>query len=193
MLYEFESLALSFNPDKKIGTEISDIMNVLAESDNLIDYTVIKNKFYEIFIIDALIGNTERHNGNWGFLISSKTKEITFSPIYDCGSCLNPILEDGKMACMSEEEIKNLSFNVHSCLRDDDKRINYFPYLKSMKNEELNLAIRRVFNKIDIKKINEFIDNIACLSEMRKDFYKKIINNRYSVIKDIYNKLESFN
>lgn len=29
-------------------------------------HTVVRN-FWDIFIADALIGNTDRHNGNWGF------------------------------------------------------------------------------------------------------------------------------
>ena len=43
-------------------------MEVLAESHSLIDVKKIKEKFFEMFIIDGLIGNTDRHNGNWGFL-----------------------------------------------------------------------------------------------------------------------------
>ena len=42
-----------------------------------------------MFVIDSLIGNTDRHNGNWGFLVNKSTDKIKFSPIYDCGSCLN--------------------------------------------------------------------------------------------------------
>jgi len=110
-------LALSFNPDKKIETEISDIMEVLLESHSLIDVKKIKEKFFEMFIIDCLIGNTDRHNGNWGFLLNKETKEIKFSPIYDCGSCLNPLLEDVEIEKMSSEELKNLAVNSYSCLK----------------------------------------------------------------------------
>ncbi len=47
-----------------------------------------------MFIIDSLIGNTDRHNENWGFLLNKNTGKVEFAPIYDCGSCLNPMLED---------------------------------------------------------------------------------------------------
>lgn len=36
-----------------------------------------------MFIIDGLIGNTDRHSGNWSFILNNITKEINFSPIYD--------------------------------------------------------------------------------------------------------------
>ena len=55
-LYEFDSLALSTNPDKKINTEISDIMEVI-ESSNLINSDKTKKIFWDMFVVDALIGN----------------------------------------------------------------------------------------------------------------------------------------
>ena len=70
-LYEFENLALSTNPDKKIETELSDIMEVIEQS-KMIDSAETKEKFWDMFIIDSLIGNTDRHNGNWGFLVNKE-------------------------------------------------------------------------------------------------------------------------
>jgi len=191
VLYEFENLALSFNPDKKIETEIADIMEVLDESKNLIDTKKTKEKFFDIFIIDSIIGNTDRHNGNWGFLLNKETKQIDFSPIYDCGSCLNPMLEDNEIENMREEEFKNLAVNSYSCIKENGKKINCIPYLKSMNNTNCNEAILRVFNDIDINKINSFIDSIDCINKKRLEFYKRIISYRYNIIKDIYNKLKN--
>ena len=96
VLYEFENLALSTNPDKKIETELNDIIEVIEES-KMINKEETKEKFWDMFIIDSLIGNTDRHNGNWGFLLNKNTGNAEFSPIYDCGSCLNPMLEDEKI------------------------------------------------------------------------------------------------
>ena len=190
ILYEFENLALSTNPDKKIETEISDIMEVLTEAKHLINTDEIKEKFWDMFIIDCLIGNTDRHNGNWGFILNKETNKIIFSPIYDCGSCLNPILEDNELEKINETEIKNLAVNCYSCLKENGKKINYMIYLKEMKNIDCNKAIIRIFNNINIKEINNFIDNIECMSKTRKEFYKEIINIRYKELKEIYNFLQ---
>lgn len=62
MLYEFENLALSTNPDKKIETELRDIMEVI-EASGMISTEEIKQKFWDMFIVDSLIGNPVRHNG----------------------------------------------------------------------------------------------------------------------------------
>lgn len=184
ILYEFESLALSTNPDKKIGTEISDIMEVIEEN-KMIDSETTKQKFWDMFVIDSIIGNTDRHNGNWGFLLNKNTGTVTFSPIYDCGSCLNPMLEDTEIEKFTETELKNLAINCYSCLRDNGKKINYMTYIKEMKNQECNNAIKRLFANIDIGKIENFIDNIECMTDIRKEFYKRIINQRYAIIKNI--------
>lgn len=184
ILYEFENLALSTNPDKKIETELNDIMEVIEES-NLLDSSKTKEMFWNMFVIDSLIGNTDRHNGNWGFLVNKSTGKIKFSPIYDCGSCLNPIIEDDEILKMNETEIKNLALNCYSCIKEDGKKINYMSYIKSLKNAECTNAVKRLIPNIDINKIIEFIDNISCISNIRKNFYKKILMLRYDIIKSI--------
>lgn len=185
ILYEFENLALSTNPDKKIETELSDIMEVIEEN-KMINTIETKEKFWEMFVIDSLIGNTDRHNGNWGFLLNKKTGKVSFSPIYDCGSCLNPMLEDEELKKMHETELKNLAINCYSCIKENGKKINYMSYIKQRKNSECNNAIKRIFSNIDINKIIEFIDKIETMSKVRKEFYKSIINCRYEIIRNVY-------
>ena len=165
VLYEFENLALSANPDKKIETEISDIMEVIEEIKKMKQINIslndnINEKFWDMFIIDSIIGNTDRHNGNWGIIVDSKTSKAQFAPIYDCGSCLNPMLEDEELERISETEIKNLAINCYSCIKENGKKINYMTYIKSLKNEECNSAIKRIFKKISIEKIDNFINEI---------------------------------
>lgn len=188
-LFEFEGLALSTNPDKKIDTELSDIIDVIEEC-KMINSSETKLKFWKMFVVDALIGNTDRHNGNWGFLVNKKTKQITFAPIYDCGSCLNPMIEDKEIESLSDTELRNLAINCYSCLKEDGKKINYMVYIKSMKNENCNDAVKGIFPKININEINDFISGINYISEKRKAFYLNIIEQRYTIIKNVYKKIE---
>ncbi len=184
-LYEFENLALSTNPDKKIETELCDILDVIDEIKTMIPNDT-KEKFWNMFVIDGLIGNTDRHNGNWGFLMNTKSNKVEFAPIYDCGSCLNPMLEDEQIENLNEVEMKNIAINCYSCIKENGKKINYMSYIKSMKNENCNDAISRVFTKINIEQINNFINEIECMSNTRKNFYKNIIGMRYEIIKNVY-------
>ena len=185
ILYEFENIALSTNPDKKIETELADIMEVIEEN-KMINSVETKEKFWDMFIIDSLIGNTDRHNGNWGFLSNKNTGKVEFSPIYDCGLCLNPMLEDEEIKGITDTELKNLAINCYSCLKNNGKKINYITYLKQMQNEECNCAIKRLFPSINIEEIKKMIDGIECMTEVRKDFYKKILEYRYEILKNIY-------
>lgn len=185
ILYEFENLALSTNPDKKIETELNDIMEVIEEG-RMINTQETKQKFWDMFVIDSLIGNTDRHNGNWGFLLNKNTGKVEFSPIYDCGSALNPMIEDDEMERINETELKNLAINCYSCLKENGKKINYVTYMKQMKNEECNKAIKRLFLDINVDEINNFIDTVEGMSTTRKDFYKKMIAKRYEILKEIY-------
>ncbi len=188
-LYEFENLVLSVNPDEKIGTDIKEIMDIINGSSNLIDVEDTKLLFWNMFIVDAIIGNTDRHNGNWGFLVDKVKNKTRFSPIYDCGSCLNPMYDDEEIDSFSDTDIKNMVINCYSCFKENGKRISYISYISSMKNSECNLALKRVIPKIDIEIICGFIDEIEGMSVIRKKFYKKLISDRYVILKKIYDKL----
>lgn len=188
VLYEFENLVLSTNPDKKIETELNDIIDVIKES-KMINTEETIEKFWNMFIVDSLIGNTDRHNGNWGFLLNKKTEKIDFSPIYDCGSCLNPMIEDKELEKITETEIKNLAINSYSCIKEKGKKINYITYIKEMENKKCNEAIKRIFPNIKINEIKNFINNIEEITTARKEFYKNIIEQRYNIIEKTYKKL----
>ncbi len=189
ILYEFENLVLSTNPDKKIETDLNDIMEVIEES-KMINTEQTKQKFWDMFVIDSLIGNTDRHNGNWGFLLNKKTGKVKFSPIYDCGSAFNPMLEDKEIEEISEIELKNLVMNCYSCLKENGKKINYMTYIRQMKKEECNQAIKRLFLNINIDEINSFIENVEGMSKVRKNFYRIVIEKRYEILKEVYNNIK---
>lgn len=181
-LYEFENLANSTMLDKKVETEISDIMKIILESGNLISAVDTIKKFWEMFIIDSLIGNTDRHNGNWGFLKNNETGEITFAPIYDCGSCLNPLLDDEEIKNITEVELKNLALNCYSCLKENGKKINYAQFIDSAQRIECNNAIINIVPKINMQEIKNMIEDIPCISNCRKQFYINILMQRYENI-----------
>ena len=62
-------------------------------------------------------------------------------------------------------------------------------YIKNTKNVECNNALKRVFLNIDIDKTIVFIDNTSCISDSRKEFYKKIIMIRYEILNSTYKKI----
>lgn len=176
------------------GTELKEILETI-ESQEIYDVNKLKDFFWDMFIADSLVGNFDRHNGNWGFLIDEGAEKIEIAPIYDNASCLYPQLDDETMEnIMKNKEEMEARVYVFptSAIKINDKKINYFEFIGSLENEECNKALKRIYQLIDIKKINKIIENTPYISNVRKEFYKKIINLRYEkIIKYSYEKLYS--
>ena len=82
-----------------------------------------------MFIADALIGNFDRHNGNWGFLINDYTLQVKLAPIYDCGSCLYPQMDDELMKTVLQDEnelLNRIYVFPNSALKLNGNKINYY-------------------------------------------------------------------
>lgn len=176
------------------GTELEEVIQTI-ESQQICDVNYLKDFFWDMFIADTLVGNFDRHNGNWGFLINERLKEVEIAPIYDCASCLYPQLTDERIKkIIDDEEEMNARVFVfpNSALKIDDKKINYYDFISSLNNVDCNKALLRVFPRINLNVINEIIDNTLYISDIRKEFYKKIIKMRYDLLLKVnYNKLIS--
>lgn len=176
------------------GTELEEVIQTI-ESQQICDVNYLKDFFWDMFIADTLVGNFDRHNGNWGFLINEVLKEVEIAPIYDCASCLYPQLTDERIKkIIDDEEEMNARVFVfpNSALKIDDKKINYYDFISSLDNVDCNKALLRVFPRINLNVINEIIDNTLYISDIRKEFYKKIIKMRYDLLLKVnYNKLIS--
>ena len=174
------------------GTELNEVLETI-ENQVIYDTNKLKEFFWQMFIADSFVGNFDRHNGNWGFLINENLKKIEIAPIYDCASCLYPQLTDEmiKEIINNDEEMEaRVYIFPTSSLKINDKKINYFKYISSLKNEDCNKALLELFPKIDFKKINTIIDETPFISNIRKEFYKKILKLRYEIILKInYEKL----
>lgn len=163
------------------GTDIIDIVETI-EKQNLIDPIELSNHFWNIFVIDALIGNWDRHNGNWGFLYNQDTDEIRIAPIFDCGSCLFPQMDEvlAKKVLKDKTQMNARIYDFPtSAILYKGKRINYYKFIKSHEYVECDKAIERIKNKIDLNKINKLIKDVQCISEIQKNFLITIIKKRY--------------
>jgi len=59
-----------------------------------------------------------------------------------------------------------------------------------LKNPDCNEALKRIVPLIDMNKIYQIIDETDYISDIRKEFYKRIINERYTkILKAAYDKL----
>ena len=175
------------------GTELSEVMETI-ENQIIYDVKELKEFFWDMFIADSLVGNFDRHNGNWGFLINESLNKIEIAPIYDCASCLYPQLTDDRIAEIinNDEEMEARVFVFPtSALKIHDKKIIYFDFISNLENEDCNKALLKIYPRIDMEKISKIIDETPVISNIRKSFYKKILKLRYEkILKYSYDKLK---
>ena len=178
---KFENASIEPNPFKR---ELKDIFHIVESGTYNIDINELKEKFWDMFIIDCLIGNEDRHNGNWGFLKNIKNEKLVFSPIYDCGSCLFSVYTDEQMQeCLEKSsKMKDCIKNTSSAIKDNGARIKYFEFITNLKNKDCNNALIRMYDKIDLDKIFKLINEIDIISNTRKEFYCEVIKGKYKEI-----------
>lgn len=168
------------------GTELEDIRRTIEEQ-RAIDPKELREWFWNVFIVDALIGNWDRHNGNWGFLYDIQRDKMSIAPVYDCGSCLFPQADKEIMHdTVFDRNERNLRiFQIPlSGLKIEGKKINYYDYISSLQNEDCNAALLRIVPKIDLWRINQMIDEIPCIENYQKIFYKTMLAERKEKILD---------
>mgnify|MGYP004529617245 FL=1 len=175
------------------GTELADILSTIDEQ-TAMDSETLKTRFWDMFIVDALIGNWDRHNGNWGFLYNNATDEVMLAPVFDCGSSLYPQADEDlmKKILSDKNELNHRIFDIPlSAITYNGKKINYFKFLSEGKFPDCNKALKRIASRIDIKKIYEIIDNTPTITELQKEFYKTMLTARKERIIDFsLNKLK---
>lgn len=193
ILQEFKDIKISYNGNDELdertngnGAYMSSILETIRNAPVFKELNKdAEEYFWEMFIIDFLIGNIDRNNGNWGILINETTNTKCFAPVYDNGNCLNNLISDNQI----KKCIENNSFDI--LLKDqpgffidnNDKPINMYEYIiNSINNTKLQNSIVSLIPKINIQKINEMIDDIPLnyISTIRNEYYKKIINDRYT-------------
>lgn len=175
------------------GTELADILSTIDEQ-TAMDSETLKTRFWDMFIVDALIGNWDRHNGNWGFLYNNATDEVTLAPVFDCGSSLYPQADEDlmKKILSDKNELNHRIFDIPlSAITYNGKKINYFKFLSEGKFPDCNKALKRIASRIDMKKIYEIIDNTPTITDLQKEFYKTMLTARKERIIDFsLNKLK---
>ncbi len=166
------------------GTELEDIMDTIDKQQFVSPYA-LREHFWNMFIADALLGNFDRHNGNWGFLYDDRTSTTEIAPVFDCGSCLLPQADEIVMQKVlnDENELNARVFQFPtSAIKLSGRKINYYDFMINIQNDDCNAALKRIVPKIDMEEITTFIDCTDAISDLQKNFYKRYITARYELI-----------
>lgn len=166
------------------GTELPDILDTI-EKQQFVEPGRLLEHFWEMFVIDALLGNFDRHNGNWGFLYNPVSETTDIAPVYDCGSCLLPQADESVMQNVLENEDalnKRVFQFPTSAVKQSSRKINYYDFLTKAEYADCNAAVKRICGRLDLEKIQHLIEKTPYISDLQKMFYKRYIGARASLL-----------
>ena len=184
----------SLDVDKeKVQYTYTDIMKMLRANKKLTDVDKTIDVFWDMYIVDALIGNFDRHGMNWGFI--KKDNRYSLAPIFDNGSALLPQMNDEEEMLRIINNQKEIDKRVYefptSQIKLRGKKTSYYKVINSLQFRECNTALSRIHSRINMEAIYKLIDDLDCITPTHKQFYKVMLQNRYErILKSSYEKLE---
>lgn len=161
------------------GTNLDEIIRTMNEHPLLRQFPDIKKRFWDMFIVDSLIGNPDRNNENWG-LIRSTENSFRIAPVFDCGNCFNGKLSERQMREFLSGNMQEISL-MRPCIyeRAPGKRINAHQYISSHINKDCDKAVNRIVPRIDLNEISGIINDTPGIGDVEKEFYERLIQIRY--------------
>jgi hypothetical protein len=204
-LYEFDKIKVTFEPHfldsngnetNGVGVDLYEILMTIQEHPFLKDIAGIEEHFWNMFIVDALLGNPDRNNSNWGVILRADgSKRI--APVYDNGNCLNCKWDEEKMLEVLSDagKLETESYKGRRCIFElEGKKINPYHVIESMEYPECTMAVKRVVPIMGeaICQIGDLIESIPVLSKVQKNFYYAVMKCRYdNVFQPFYDRMIS--
>lgn len=186
---ELQNKVNHINSDNK-GVSLEKTLQFIKEQE-VVKTDEMEKYFWDMFIADALIGNTDRHSNNWGYIFNEETNIRRMSPIYDCGAGLFPTLSENEkeMFLNNSSEFNRISKNDPvSVFKLNNARMNYYDTLVNNRkynyeySNDIAEAIKRIAPKYNREIVHEIIKEIPYISHIEKKFYAQLLDNRNSLI-----------
>ena len=166
------------------GTELDDLLEAI-EKQGFMSPLRLLERFWDMFVADALLGNFDRHNGNWGFVYDESTLTTDVAPVFDCGSCLLPQADERTMESVlkNEDELNARIYQFPtSAIQRGGRKINYYDFLTGAENRDCGAAVLRIVPRVQLSAISAFVSDVPYISEKQKEFYTKYIAARFEKI-----------
>ena len=152
-----------------------DVMYILSNIKHA-DVQELKSDFMSMYVYDALLGNPDRHKGNWGLL--KYNGYYTFAPIFDNGACLFPRAKTcGDTSDWMLERIKDFP-NSKIMFNNKRERSSYFNVLRE--HREFDVFRERITDELIDRCLN-FI-TYTPIPDTLKVLYRTVLYYRYHCI-----------
>lgn len=166
------------------GTELNDVLEAIDQQ-QFMDSFVVRRRFWQMFVVDALLGNFDRHNGNWGFLVDENSGMTELAPVFDCGSCLLPQADETIMTrCLENEDELNARIYSFpsSMLKIEGKKINYLEFLTNCRDEQLLAILRELRPAIQALDFERIIAETPYMTDLQRRFLTRYLNARREIL-----------
>lgn len=192
---------LSSSPNINSNHNLEEVLLIIKQNPYFKSIPELKERFWDMFIVDAFISNNDRNEGNWGLILNKETNKLRLAPVYDSGASFYNKSDDNKLITIYKDDFKfkqSIYDSSISIYKLEGKQINPLKYIESMQNEDCNKAVLRIIPKINIDKITNIFNEIPeeynklpVLSKAQKAYYLKSLKYKYdNVLIPIYNKLK---
>jgi hypothetical protein len=147
-----------------------------------------KERFWEMFIVDDLIVNNDRHAGNWGYFANIKTNKIEkVAPIYDCGSSLAANMKEDDISDIvrneREELFREAVYNKPlGKMKVGGVKVSPTQYIRGLSNPDLNEVLLSFFPKMKEDSILKIIGDYEHISDNRKIYLQSIIRGKFAKV-----------
>ena len=166
---------------------IDNIIDIISYIDNIQDKQFVYDSFFKMIVVDTILANEGRDMVSWGFFVDDN-RQYTLCPVFNNSFCLFSKASeyDVSKALYKKDLPRKYIYGIESsiCLTCEPVPLEEILYHKEY--DELKNAIKYVLDKFNVKKVNKIIDNIKYISLDRKEFLKKVIEERFNLVRSIY-------
>lgn len=151
-------------------------------------------EFLKILIFDALVGEQDRHEENWGIIVENGKYRL--SPLYD-NSCnlLREFYNEEilRQYCDGKKNFSNYIYRSRTLIyKENGKMYKHFELIEDlykMYPKEINKEINNL-KKLSDDKINNIVSRVpnGIITELQKDYIKKYIKQRRDILLNILKK-----
>lgn len=183
---DFDRLMRRHYASKDVGKRltIAQIREVL-NTDRQLAPAIEENRrsFWDMFVFDAIVGNHNRHAGNWGYLVRPVSDVARQSPVCDNASTLYPTVSEDHMPRILEdakEVARRVILFPNSAIEHRGHRLSYYDVLMSGYAGS-PAAVERLAPSVDRQGMFEIVDETP-MSDVRRAFLKTMLSARLGLL-----------
>lgn len=157
----------------------------------------VMERFWDMFVVDALIGNNDRNNGNWGLFRSYQGGMVGLAPVFDNGNAFfsKRGIEQMVTRLHDDAAIREDAYRAPTCVYkyvgydNEPHKINPYTFISRADESDCNQALVRLMDRLNLAQVEELIQeipteygDIRVMPSEQKEFYTRIVQVRMNDI-----------